>query len=197
MPTVRELEDLIIDAIYLDVLRGKLDQKEEQFEVEYTMGRDLEPGKLESVLAALKKWWVPNLFTFPLTRSRAETTAAVLTTLDQKIDSISSEATAYKIHRSEQEKVVQQVLKEVMEKQKEKSGSMGGTVRRVLGGIPGFQSGERDRPRDAMDVDEPFEISKGKNRKWVLDFVFNIEIERFARAEAAPGMKPVRKRNRF
>jgi hypothetical protein len=56
MPTIRELEDLIIDAIYLDILRGKLDQKEQQLEVEYTMGRDLELGKLESVLEALKDW---------------------------------------------------------------------------------------------------------------------------------------------
>jgi len=54
---VRELEDLIIDAIYLDLLQGKLDQKEEQLEVTYTMGRDLEPGKLEQVLAALKDWY--------------------------------------------------------------------------------------------------------------------------------------------
>lgn len=58
MPTVRELEDLIIDAIYLDILRGKLDQNEEQLEIEYTMGRDLEPGKLESLLVALKNWYV-------------------------------------------------------------------------------------------------------------------------------------------
>jgi COP9 signalosome complex subunit 7 len=55
---VRELEDLIIDAIYLDLLKGKLDQKEEQLEVSYTMGRDLEPGKLEQILAALKDWCV-------------------------------------------------------------------------------------------------------------------------------------------
>ena len=53
---VRELEDLIIDAIYLDLLHGKLDQKEEQLEVTYTMGRDLEPGKLEQILGALKDW---------------------------------------------------------------------------------------------------------------------------------------------
>lgn len=57
MPTVRELEDLIIDAIYLDILRGKLDQKEEQLEVEYTMGRDLEPGKIEALLVALRDWY--------------------------------------------------------------------------------------------------------------------------------------------
>lgn len=58
MPTIRDLEDLIIDAIYLDILRGKLDQKEQQLEIEYTMGRDLEPGKVEDVLAALKNWCV-------------------------------------------------------------------------------------------------------------------------------------------
>jgi len=54
--TIRELEDLIIDAMYQDVLRGKLDQKDQQLEVEYTMGRDLRPGQLEDILAALKNW---------------------------------------------------------------------------------------------------------------------------------------------
>lgn len=56
MPTIRELEDLIIDAIYLDVIRGKLDQKAQQFEVEYTIGRDLEAGKIETLLVALQNW---------------------------------------------------------------------------------------------------------------------------------------------
>jgi len=65
MPAIRELEDLIIDAIYLDILRGKLDQKEQQLEIEYTMGRDLEPGKLEHVLAALQNWWVTLYCTSP------------------------------------------------------------------------------------------------------------------------------------
>jgi COP9 signalosome complex subunit 7 len=58
MPRIRELEDLIIDAIYLDILRAKLDQKEQQLEVEYTMGRDLEPGRLENVLMTLNNWYV-------------------------------------------------------------------------------------------------------------------------------------------
>ena len=56
MPTIRELEDLIIDAIYLDVIRGKLDQKEQQFEVEYTLGRDVEPGDVEGILKTLQDW---------------------------------------------------------------------------------------------------------------------------------------------
>ena len=54
-------ENSIIDAIYLDILRGKLDQKEGQLEVEYTMGRDLEPGKLENILLALQDWQVSSL----------------------------------------------------------------------------------------------------------------------------------------
>ena len=58
MTNIRDLEDLIIDAIYLDIVRGKLDQREHQFEVEYTMGRDLEPGKLEQLLVSLQNWCV-------------------------------------------------------------------------------------------------------------------------------------------
>lgn len=54
--TIRELEDLIIDAMYQDVLKGRLDQKEQQLELEYTMGRDIRPGQLEQLLAALKSW---------------------------------------------------------------------------------------------------------------------------------------------
>jgi COP9 signalosome complex subunit 7 len=52
------LEDLIIDAIYADIVRGKLDQKQQQFEVQYTMGRDLRPGQLEELLEALQDWSV-------------------------------------------------------------------------------------------------------------------------------------------
>lgn len=56
--SIRELEDLIIDAMYQDMLQGKLDQKEQQFEIEYTMGRDLEPGQTEKLLVALNDWCV-------------------------------------------------------------------------------------------------------------------------------------------
>jgi COP9 signalosome complex subunit 7 len=50
------LEDLIIDAMYLDIMQGKLDQKEQQLEIEYTMGRDLEPKKVQELLEALQSW---------------------------------------------------------------------------------------------------------------------------------------------
>ncbi|PPQ73262.1 hypothetical protein CVT26_015220 [Gymnopilus dilepis] len=138
---VRELEDLIIDAIYLDLLQGKLDQKEEQLEVSYTMGRDLEPGKLEQILAALQDW--------------ASTTSAVLATLDAKINAISADTAAAKFNEQEHEKILQANLKEVHDKQKEKS--MGGGM---AGRRAAFQVHDRE---NMMDVDEP--ENKSKNRK--------------------------------
>lgn len=64
VPSIRALEDLIIDAMYQDVVRGRLDQKFQQFEVEYTMGRDLKPGQLESLLGELKDWYEYSTISF-------------------------------------------------------------------------------------------------------------------------------------
>jgi len=148
MPTIRELEDLIIDAIYQDVIRGKLDQKEQQFEVEYTMGRDLEPGKVESVLAALKAW--------------ADTTSSVLTALDSKLVSLASQAAARHREEEEYEKDLAATLKQVMEKQKD---SRLGTKR----DNPKLNVGGRsEKDKDTMDIDEPLE-GKGKNKKAPAD----------------------------
>ena len=58
IPNVRELEDLIIEAIYQDVIKGKLDQKRKQLEIEYTMGRDLRPGQIDQMLEVLSAWYV-------------------------------------------------------------------------------------------------------------------------------------------
>ncbi|KXN83352.1 COP9 signalosome complex subunit 7a [Leucoagaricus sp. SymC.cos] len=139
MPNVRELEDLIIDAIYLDILRGKLDQKEGQLEVEYTMGRDLEPGKLESILSALHNW--------------SATTASVLATLDEKINHISSETKLNKARQAEYENLLQSNLKDILDR-KEKQNMA--NRRTALG----------ERENVPMDVDEPpLELMKGKNRK--------------------------------
>ena len=57
MPTIRELEDLIIDAIYLDLISGRLDQKYQQLEVEYALGRDVEQEKTAILLASLQEWY--------------------------------------------------------------------------------------------------------------------------------------------
>jgi COP9 signalosome complex subunit 7 len=56
IPTIRQLEDLIIEAIYLDIIRGRLDQKEQQFEVEYTVGRDVPHEAIAGILTSLEQW---------------------------------------------------------------------------------------------------------------------------------------------
>ena len=40
--SVRELEDLIIEGSNENVLRGKLDQRSSQFEVDFAMARDIQ-----------------------------------------------------------------------------------------------------------------------------------------------------------
>ncbi|KAJ6602326.1 hypothetical protein B0H10DRAFT_2080243 [Mycena sp. CBHHK59/15] len=135
MPTVRELEDLIIDAIYLDILRGRLDQKEAQLEVEYTMGRDLAPGSIDAVLAALREW--------------ASTTSAVLQTLDTKLAAVAADSARRRAGHAAHEKALGGALREAAEraaKSKDGLGGMGG--RRAFGGGSGYYG-------DAMDVDEP------------------------------------------
>lgn len=56
MKNVRELEDLIIEAIYADVIRGKLDQQHQQLEVDYTIGRDIRTDAVDEISRVLQDW---------------------------------------------------------------------------------------------------------------------------------------------
>lgn len=85
---------------------------------------------------------------------RHSTTSAVLSTLDEKLVSISSAAAAAKAEQEGYDKELNTTLKEIMEKQKDKNMSgMGG------------QLGRRGT-HDSMDIDEP-ENAKGKSRRCV------------------------------
>uniref|UniRef100_A0A6B2LE54 PCI domain-containing protein n=1 Tax=Arcella intermedia TaxID=1963864 RepID=A0A6B2LE54_9EUKA len=53
---LRELEDLIIDAIYKDIVHGKLDHENKVFQVDESLGRDLRPQDLDNMLATLNSW---------------------------------------------------------------------------------------------------------------------------------------------
>lgn len=56
--TVRELEDLLInECMATGLVRGKLDQRRRCFEVHYAVGRDLRPGQLKSLIAAVADWY--------------------------------------------------------------------------------------------------------------------------------------------
>eukprot|EP01132_Coremiostelium_polycephalum_P011222 gene11222-13748_t len=53
---VRELEDLIIDSIYQNIIRGKLDQKNKHLEIEFAIGRDVPPSYLNHMISVLDNW---------------------------------------------------------------------------------------------------------------------------------------------
>lgn len=54
--SVRELEDLIIDGIYAQVIRGKLDQLNNHLNIEYTIARDVNETALNRIENILDKW---------------------------------------------------------------------------------------------------------------------------------------------
>ena len=56
MSTVRELEDLIIESVYLGLLSGKLNQAQKVFEVAEVSGRDVRVSDIQSMLATLTSW---------------------------------------------------------------------------------------------------------------------------------------------
>lgn len=95
---------------------------------------------------------------------RTSTTSAVLVTLDNKISSIASETAARKSKQLEYEKKLQANLKDVYDKQKEKSLGGGSSSRRAFNSI-------QDKDNMQMDVDEPLDGIKGKNRKCVQLFL--------------------------
>lgn len=53
---VRDLEDLIIEAIYADIIHGKLDQKNSQLEVDYAIGRDTRAEDVNIIVNCLQDW---------------------------------------------------------------------------------------------------------------------------------------------
>jgi len=125
---LRELEDLIIDAIYQGIIQGKLDQKLKQLEVESAMGRDLKPEAIDQMLTVLTTWC-----------SQSET---LLTTIKQKIDQANSMSEQEKKHTEEYEKRVE------IAKQNIKI-SMEADMHEFHGEIPPdfFGEGKKGRPK--------------------------------------------------
>jgi COP9 signalosome complex subunit 7 len=54
--SVRELEDLIIDGIYAQVIRGKLDQLNSRLSIEYAIARDVNSVAFNRMEDVLEKW---------------------------------------------------------------------------------------------------------------------------------------------
>ncbi|XP_069068975.1 COP9 signalosome complex subunit 7b isoform X2 [Pleurodeles waltl] len=56
MQNLRELEDLIIEAVYTDIIQGKLDQCRQLLEVDFCIGRDIPKKDISSIVKTLQEW---------------------------------------------------------------------------------------------------------------------------------------------
>jgi len=88
----RELEDLIIEAIYADVIHGKLDQKNGIVEVDYAIGRDIKPEDQPNIIATLQSW--------------CDTCDTMLTNIDQLITHANQDKEKHNKHRNSLEQEV-------------------------------------------------------------------------------------------
>jgi len=53
---LREIEDHIIEAIYAHIIKGKSNQKEERLEVDFVIGRDIQPQMIDNIIEILDSW---------------------------------------------------------------------------------------------------------------------------------------------
>ncbi|KAI9341819.1 hypothetical protein DFJ73DRAFT_843444 [Zopfochytrium polystomum] len=145
---VRELEDLIIDGIYQDVLAGRLDQKKKCLEVEYGIGRDLPPGETAKLLNSLSSW--------------ANTTENILRYIDQKLEAVAREMAAHTREKEEFEKALEEA------KAKAKAAGSGQRMAAVSEFDPAFD-GRRDMHSLMFEADErrggKSRVSKGR-KQW-------------------------------
>ncbi|XP_015680877.1 COP9 signalosome complex subunit 7b isoform X2 [Protobothrops mucrosquamatus] len=56
MRNLRELEDLIIEAVYTDIIQGKLDQRNQVLEVDFCIGRDIQRKDISNIIKTLNEW---------------------------------------------------------------------------------------------------------------------------------------------
>ncbi|XP_061044462.1 COP9 signalosome complex subunit 7b isoform X2 [Eubalaena glacialis] len=56
MRNLRELEDLIIEAVYTDIIQGKLDQRNQLLEVDFCIGRDIRKRDINNIVKTLHEW---------------------------------------------------------------------------------------------------------------------------------------------
>ncbi|GJQ13378.1 hypothetical protein GpartN1_g5169.t1 [Galdieria partita] len=101
--SVRELEDLLVDCIEHSLIRGKLDQKQQLFQVEWAMGRDVSESQLEEMIENFYQW-----------EKNAE---LLLEQLDSQMAYIQQKESEFEMERTHTMKQVESVQRQVREQQ--------------------------------------------------------------------------------
>ncbi|KAJ8774392.1 hypothetical protein K2173_012466 [Erythroxylum novogranatense] len=99
LPSVRELEDFLIECIYLGIVKGKLNQFKRCFKVEFAAGRDVMPGQLPSMIESAETWFA--------------TSDDLLSLVQEKIDLVDMESQLEKNHQMEFKDKIENLIKHV------------------------------------------------------------------------------------
>jgi len=119
MTNVRELEDMIIDCVYLGLIKGKLDQKKRAFEVSFAIGRDIGPTDLDQMLDKLGSW--------------AQVSTMTLDALEKRIDDANKAKQREKTDDEDFDTRKKITVDEMKAKQKEAESGGGGGLTGMLG----------------------------------------------------------------
>eukprot|EP00088_Acartia_fossae_P001499 TRINITY_DN10580_c0_g1_i1.p1 TRINITY_DN10580_c0_g1~~TRINITY_DN10580_c0_g1_i1.p1 ORF type:complete len:268 (+),score=83.02 TRINITY_DN10580_c0_g1_i1:69-872(+) len=95
LESVRDVEDLIIEGISSGIVTGKLDQKNSCFEVDYVIGRDVQPTDFGAIISVLSGW--------------CDTCDSMLTSVEGQIDKLNEDKAAKSVHRQELEATIASV----------------------------------------------------------------------------------------
>lgn len=60
MDDLRQVEDFLIEMIDLDLLRGRLNQKNRSFKVLSSRARDVRPEETPLILSGIDEWYPSN-----------------------------------------------------------------------------------------------------------------------------------------
>jgi hypothetical protein len=60
-------QDVIIEVIYADIIHGKLDQNNQQIEIDFALGRDIRPEAMKEMVGVLQEWYVQTDGVVPAT----------------------------------------------------------------------------------------------------------------------------------
>ncbi|XP_058794619.1 COP9 signalosome complex subunit 7b [Phymastichus coffea] len=139
---VRDLEDLIIEAIYADIIHGKLDQKNSQLEVDYAgLGRDVRSADTGAVVETLAEW--------------GETCSAILGCIEQQVVRANTE----KQHATQHKDKIQQDIANIKKTLAVQSGSGVQEADMIAGGSG---SGNSEREALPLPLDAKKKQHKGK-----------------------------------
>ncbi|KZC14081.1 COP9 signalosome complex subunit 7 [Dufourea novaeangliae] len=151
---VRDLEDLIIEAVYADIIHGKLDQKNSQLEVDYAgLGRDVRPGDTGVVAETLASW--------------GQACDTVLVCIEEQVTRANLEKQKATNHKER----IQRDIANIKKLLAAQTGSGGVQDADMAGGSPGTGGSESNRealsvPPDLKKKQLKIKCMKGSGKYW-------------------------------